>query len=96
MNDYTFVGADFTVVLDTGIDLTPYTLYVIYRKPNSATEYTVSATAFDATSVTIDITSATNDTEGKWLFRAYLVNGAIKYYGEPIVIVVKDSWYPFF
>lgn len=92
-----FVNQDWTIILDVGIDIsTAPTLEIIYRKPGSPTEYTVTATLYTSTSVYYDVTDTINDTDGQWLFRAKIVDITGKIlFGEPIRVDIKKKWAPY-
>jgi len=89
------VNSNFTVTLDTTLDLSLATLVeIIYRKPGSSTDVVLPAVVLDQTKVSGEITFGLNDTEGKWLFRPHTVIAGEHRYGDAEFINVVGLWAP--
>jgi len=68
-----FKGQTITLSLDTDVDITGYSGFILYEKPNGATGSWTGSITDDT--VTYDITNTDIDVAGVWLCQAFATDG---------------------
>lgn len=87
----TFVGDIVTIVLETLIDLTGYTRYIKYRKPDG-TKGTWPASMHPSYNTMAYYTTAVGDLDqaGVWKVQVYVTSLTFNSHGKVCDLVVKD------
>jgi len=83
-----FKGQTITLSLDTDVDITGYSGFILYKKPNGVQ----SSWSGDVTSDTVsyDITESDIDVAGVWEVQAYATDGADHKYGKIQVVEFRE------
>ena len=84
-----YKGQTITIALDTDSDLSGYTGYILYEKPNGTSGTWTGSVTGDT--ITYDIGSDDIDVAGVWKVQAKAVNGDDVKYGQVTVIEFRSS-----
>ena len=79
-----FKGQTITISLDTGIDLSGYDGFILYKKPNGVEGSWDGDISGDT--ISYDVTDTDIDVAGVWETQAYATNGTDHKYGKITVI----------
>ena len=83
-----FKGQTITISLDTSIDLSGYTGYILYKKPNDVQSSWNADISGDT--VSYDITETDIDVAGVWEVQAYATDGTDHKYGKIQVVEFRE------
>ncbi len=83
-----FKGQTITLALDTDFDITGYTGFILYKKPNDVEGQWEGTITDDV--ITYDITSTDIDVAGVWYVQAKATDGADTKYGKVQVVEFRN------
>jgi hypothetical protein len=87
-------GQDYTLTLETGLNLTAMVTTIIqYKKPGATTSVNLNASVLLNTKLRVNISRTINNVHGEWRFRAYAVTASNRVYkGTVARLKVEDDW----
>jgi hypothetical protein len=83
-----FKGQTITLSLDTDVDITGYSGFILYKKPNGVQSSWSGDVSGDT--VSYDITESDIDVAGVWEVQAYATDGTDHKYGKIQVVEFRE------